>query len=815
MGGHDGMTRFKFKITRRLYGSNKKDKRFNYKKTLRNKDILNNNIVINLSSQELSITELAIINKGLGFVPTHLKPKYNTINEDILRFERRLQLHYYFRKNNITEPDSDDQDVRPIKSMLESNSTWWPKKLNGHITKFCDNVKSSIFVTLAKQKVKNNLSPAEIEALKSLKNNTKITIKKADKGGGIAVLDTDAYISQINNMLSDVNTYKLTDIDDTACVFRKANELIAELVNAGLLNKKQFQYLTNFKARCPIFHGLPKVHKKGIPLRPICSQVDAPTCRINELVDKYLYIAERNIPFLLQDTTAYLLLLDKFKHVLPGTILVTMDVTSLYTNIPHVEGTDWVSDFYCDTLPLWGSHCAVLKPVDRDTLQRLMLFILQSCTFEFNEHYYTQLYGTTMGAKFSVKFANIYMHMWLSKFVGLYKGFKPEFIARLIDDCFFLWTHGIDELNKFITYLNNCHSSIKFEVNYSHEKVCFLDTVTFITNNTIHTTIYTKPTDKKQYLFFNSSHPKHTTRAIPYSQAIRYRRIIDDDDLLEDELTSLYSQFLSRGYPVDLLNHTMAKIKDIPRSAVLQYKNKNIKQNEFTRYLRGRSFLPIIIPYHQSFEKNLPVIINNYWLQMLSGCSKINNIFKEELPQIVYKRGVTIGNLLTATKCHSSTANIDNDTIAILQALELHNGDLHVTPCFHALCKCCNFINATSTFYNTDRDTVYYIDGVFNCNSTDVIYVISCIKCNKLYVGQTGRMLKDRINNHRSDIRLKKATAVSIHFNGPHHSLNDVRVTPIYDISSLSHGERLKVEYEFMKLINTFYPVGMNNYPIV
>jgi len=55
----------------------------------------------------------------------------------------------------------------------------------------------------------------------------------------------------------------------------------------GTSLKKQAQYLTNFVLRCPVFYGLPKVHKKDIPLRPICSQINAPTC-INELVDHYL-----------------------------------------------------------------------------------------------------------------------------------------------------------------------------------------------------------------------------------------------------------------------------------------------------------------------------------------------------------------------------------------------------------------------------------------------------------------------------------------------------------------------------------------------
>ena len=39
----------------------------------------------------------------------------------------------------------------------------------------------------------------------------------------------------------------------------------------------------------------------------------------------------------------------------------------------------------------------------------------------------------------------------------------------------------------------------------------------------ITTDLYTKPTDKHQYLLHSSCHPKHTKRAIPF--ALRRRRI--------------------------------------------------------------------------------------------------------------------------------------------------------------------------------------------------------------------------------------------------------------------------------------------------
>jgi hypothetical protein len=218
----------------------------------------------------------------------------------------------------------------------------------------------------------------------------------------------------------------------------------------------------------------PKVHKQNYPLRPIVSQINGPTSSINALVDKLLFVAEQQIPYLLQDTTAYLRFIDANKDADDNTYLVTMDVTSLYTNIPHDEGVDLVADFYAETLHFWTNYNVEVTPVPKDILKSLMSFILHNCTFEFCGKYFKQNFGTTMGASFSVKYANIYMFQWFRKYLQMYSGIKPDKIARLIDDCFYTWKHSNRDLELLIDYLNTCHNSIKFEVTCSENQVSFL-----------------------------------------------------------------------------------------------------------------------------------------------------------------------------------------------------------------------------------------------------------------------------------------------------------------------------------------------------
>ena len=125
-------------------------------------------------------------------------------------------------------------------------------------------------------------------------------------------------------------------------------------------------------------------------------------------------------------------------------------------------------------------------------------------------------------------------------------------------------------------------------------------------------------------------------------------------------------------------------------------------------------------------------------------------------------------------------------------------------------CLCCEHIQCTSSFTGTDCSQKFNTEGSFNCNSTDIIYVITCSKCRIQYVGQTGRRLKDRLNNHWSDIRLNKATAIAKHFNLPRHTCQDLKIVPIFSLINKNFDEKLSIEKQYMRTLNTIYPHGLN-----
>jgi len=665
------------------------------------------------------------------------------------------------------------------------------------------------------------MTSKEIAALKTLHNNKEIVIKKGDKGAGIVILDKNDYESKINIMLSDVNTYTNLTTDTTQTIKQNTDLLITTLLNQEYINSKQLKNLTDYTAKCPLFYGVPKVHKQGCPLRPIVSQMKGPTRKLNDLLDTYLKVAEEQIPYLLQDTTAFINLLNnKQNQLTPNSLLVTLDVVSLYTNIPHQEGTEFVAEYYEETLPMWPKN--QLKPVNKETLKTLLLFVLQNTILQFNKKYYKQNYGCSMGAQSSVKFANIYMHKLLTKFKQAYKQYLPEFFGRLVDDIFTIWNDDLKSLQNFVKMLNEFHPTIKFELKYSQTDIQFLDTIVYIENNTLKTKLYTKPTDKKQYLHYTSSHPQHIKTAIPYSQALRYRRICSDHNILKSELNNLQQKFINRHYPKKQTSKHVLKALDLSRSKTLIYKTKQQKQQEFKNFLKGDTFLPLIITYHPTLhinkQNNIKQLFNKEWEIFLQQHVDLQTIFKSSKPQIVYKKHKTLSAYLTSAAYPPSwqqdKTTHDDSNIHILTELLQQNNIINIAPCDHALCKCCTHIKDLSHLTIFNNITLTY-NQQLTCNTTNTIYLIHCQKCKLNYIGETKRSLKERLTNHRSTIKTHKQTAIGIHFNMPQHNIKDLKIMPLNHSPDWTDYDRKQQEGTWIKILKTSYPTGLNNYPII
>ena len=100
-----------------------------------------------------------------------------------------------------------------------------------------------------------------------------------------------------------------------------------------------------------------------------------------------------------------------------------------------------------------------------------------------------------MGTICAPPFANIFMGKFEETFINPYIQNLSILYLRYIDDLFLIWAGTKQQLEDFISNLNDQHPSITFSHKISKKSIDFLDTTVYIKNRRLHTTIFTKPTE--------------------------------------------------------------------------------------------------------------------------------------------------------------------------------------------------------------------------------------------------------------------------------------------------------------------------------
>ena len=110
-----------------------------------------------------------------------------------------------------------------------------------------------------------NLPKSERQAIKTLANNDKITIKPADKGGKIVIQDTTDYISECERQLENTVHYKRLYTDPTAELNLIIKNKLEQGIKDGHISTEEFEVLYNRDPRTSNFYTLPKIHKTNNP----------------------------------------------------------------------------------------------------------------------------------------------------------------------------------------------------------------------------------------------------------------------------------------------------------------------------------------------------------------------------------------------------------------------------------------------------------------------------------------------------------------------------------------------------------------------
>ena len=445
---------------------------------------LQHKAVINLSDKNISNSTLMALSKGLSYIPSPKPTPYKQIYNSFLKYRKNMYNRYFFRHNT-------NNNRHPFK--LPTNFTA-PIPDNSNLQEYISNIYQDLKTEYEEHKehAKPNISKDELQAIHNLKTDNDLIVKPADKGGAIVIWPKDAYLAEAYRQLNDSNHYRKLAHDPTLETLAEAKRLANKLHTSNIIDNTTHKFLTiENQARTPQLYLLPKIHKQDNPGRPIISGCGGPTVKLSQYADHLLKPLLKHIPSYVQDTTDFLRRIFSLNQDLPDNIiLITLDVKSLYTNIPNDQGIQACVDMLNEN--------NIITPEITQSVIDILSLILNKNTFTFNNEHFLQIHGTAMGSPMAPTYANIFMAILERKLLNeAPQDLIPIEWIRFIDDIFAIWTHGIEKLQKFITYINNFHPTIKFDYTYSYKSVSFLDTTIYInSNNKLESDLYIKPTDR-------------------------------------------------------------------------------------------------------------------------------------------------------------------------------------------------------------------------------------------------------------------------------------------------------------------------------
>ena len=756
-------------------------------------------------------SDISLLDRGLTFVPTPTALPVRSILENKDKLIRNVKLRSYF--NKCTKP------FNAKGKLFQYKSTWMPNVslLNNEVINTINEIENSTLTSIRKAKkmtrnneifIKlkdiNNLPGNELDSLKKLRSNKNIIIKSADKGGATVIMDLENYIFEANRQLDDCNYYKVLDRPVYTDNIPGIKAILQKMKNEGFINGEQLKFLSGpDNPRHRIFYLLPKIHKNKskwtIPDkmpegRPIVSDVESESYRVSQMLEHFL------TPLAIKHET-YLKNTYDFVEKIRGKIvdgdcyLITGDVSALYTNMRHERTIKCVREIF-------KKYPDRIRP-DKHILD-LLNITLKNNDFQFNGKFYLQTCGTPMGKVYAPALANIYMLEFDEKAMTGFK-IKPLFFFRFLDDIFSIFVGTEEEILEYENYLNGLIPGIKVTLEYNKLNINFLDTTIYklATDGvtTLQTKVYFKPTDTHQLLHMQSSHPKHTHRGILKSQLLRFKRLSSTWEDYTNTCKILFHSLIDRGYTWTLMWDMLKQIWFNQNSTTLHTPESD------TSLPSNKELFPIIVNYN-SFETSLAkgfkrILSKNEQFDKF----RLINAFKihSNLKRLLVKSELKPDNAKTSIN-NSVTSN------------SINRRNKRFTLCNSTRCMTCK-VHAYNcdSFTSSTFNATFQLKDSLTCKTTNIIYLITCGKCNKQYIGETSRCLSERLTDHRSCILNKKQTPIAVHFNEPGHSISrDLKALTIDKIPDNADATTIRKERELLwwDRLGTRHPHGLNGLPI-
>ena len=266
----------------------------------------------------------------------------------------------------------------------------------------------------------HNTTKEEWEAIRTLREDPSCVVLTMDKGVALVVMYKSQYIEKCMTLLNDTKVYNPCR-DTTKKLHRDIQESLQRLNRehgtSRLYDWSKLYYNkllpTGNSSPAPRFYGLPKIHKTNCPMCPIVSTCGTAMYQLAKFLTKILQRYMGITPSFVKDSKSFSDHL-KLVQISEEDELVSFDVSALFTSIPvptaldvinfceHIEDPEAKHKYGCSFR--WNTIS-----LEKDEVIQLLKLVLENCVFTFQDKFFKQMHGATMGSPCSPVVANIYM----------------------------------------------------------------------------------------------------------------------------------------------------------------------------------------------------------------------------------------------------------------------------------------------------------------------------------------------------------------------------------------------------------------------
>ena len=234
-------------------------------------------------------------------------------------------------------------------------------------------------------------------------------------------------------------------------------------------------------------------------------------------------------------------------------LFLSIDVTSLYTNIPNELGHVALSWYITHRYTRWMPPA--LRTRLTTAVTSLMSVIQKTNGFVYDNDLFPQIQGTAMGSPAAVVYADIVMLYLENRYIlpileG--EGLEVQVYRRFISDIF-VSLHGCEgQVQRALDRINKC-SALEFAHELAHDSIDFLDTTVFRSKGYMAVKPHFKVTNRFLYLLAGSNHPRSMGKGVITGELIRIRRSSTLDHHYEAAAEQAKQTFRGRPQPPHLL----------------------------------------------------------------------------------------------------------------------------------------------------------------------------------------------------------------------------------------------------------------------